>query len=331
MIDVFAQILTLLDPILIFWAVVLNILGYHLKRIGLPKGAPPLPLLLYLVAFVPCFGLGWVGVDGFSGKAALGAVLYALSNAGLITLPAIFGYDIVHGFVRDKKPRQRYVLDFKTRCDWKLTTIVYSASVAVAMIAAGLVAGLAFHETPGYSVCWAFLFGGVALIIARIVLHEVKHVADAEDYAVDVYLALACGGWLGLILTDTWLGVSVFGALLVGAALMALGVRFLDPVAEGDVTVPAPVAEKETVFHVRGKKADKHKDNESELDFLKRTLRFRFVDDNMDNPPATDQPICEVDGEPLTCDEADARGFGAKAGEGIEYCKMVLAKKKEEN
>ena len=320
MIEFAMQIISLLDPILIFWAIVLNILGYHLKRIGLPKCAPPLPLLLYMVAFVPCFGLGWIGADGFSGKAALYAVLYAISNAGLITLPAIFGYDIVHGFRKNDKQKLSYRFDFNPKCDWRLTTIVYATSVVAGMVAAGLIAGLALHETPAYSVCWAILFGGVALVIARIVLHEVKKVADAEDYAIDVYMLLSLGGWLGLILTNTWLGVSLYSALMVGAGLMALGVRFLDPVEVGEKEVRVTKHERK----------EKHKYGESDLEFLKRTLRFRFVDDNMDNASDPDKPLCEVDNEPLTCDEADARGFGALAAEGVEYCKMILAKKEEE-
>ena len=319
MIDLVNMLFELLDPALLFWALVLNVLGYHLKKVGLPKYCPPIPLLLYLVALVPCLALGWATVNAEGGKAAYLAIFYGLSNAGLITLPAIFGYDVVHAFTGKyaKDCKYKFVLRDSSGIADELKGIVYGSTFGVVAVASGSLAYFVFGENVLYALCWALLFGGFATVAARTILHAVKKDNSAEMYAISIYALMALGGWLGLILTGSWLWVSVFGALVVGSTLMALGTRYLDPV-EDDVKKDEKTEEE--VEEVKIETPDQ------KLAFLKETVRFKFDGDSLDGAPLLNYPICKVDGDALTVKEADEKGYGAIAADGLEYLKDILEK-----
>ena len=87
------------DAKLIPWVFVVNILGLWLKRMKLPEWAPPIPLLLFMASFVVCTLFGWLHLEVDSGKAVAQMILeYGLCNGVLITLIAIFGYDVFHAY-----------------------------------------------------------------------------------------------------------------------------------------------------------------------------------------------------------------------------------------
>lgn len=311
MIELVNMIFGLLDPALVFWALVLNVLGFFLKRKGLPKACPPLPLLLYLIAFVPCLLLGWLNMRARDGETLMLVLFYAISNAGLVTLPAIFGYDIVHAFTGKKARKCVYKIDLSSPVSDKLRLIVYPSATIVSFAAAMLIAFFVFSETIFYAICFGLFAALLALALSRMILHIIAEDTSAEMYAICIYVILAAFAWLGLIYTESWLFVSIFGAAFVGFLLMAAGTRLLDPVIEENV-----IAE----YTKQG--------YETDLDFLKRTVRFRFTDDKLGNPPDTNRPICQIGDSMMTCEEAFDAGFGAKAAEGIEYLRMIL--KKEE-
>ena len=325
MVDLFSEVIRQLDPILVFWAIVLNVAGFYIKRVGLPKSAPPIPLILYLIALVPCLALGWVQVDAEGGKAALGAILYGASNAAMITLPAVFGYDIVHAYTGKMTTKRDYKFVWKDKNlpNIKLKAVVYGVSGFVAAATAGSLAYFLFNERLFYSFCWALLIGATAVVIARTVLHIVFKDESQEMYAISIYCMVSLGAFAGLIFTTSWLWVSILGATMVGFALMALGIRFMDPVAEESTAAPA-VPEKKKDKKEKKAEPEKQKKDETDVAFLRRTLRFRLVDDKLGNPADPTKPLCKVGADALTVDEAFAQGVGFVAVEGAAYIDKLL-------
>lgn len=104
MFDFVAFIFSFFDPRLVPWIFVLNILGFWLKRYGLPKWCPPLPVLLFFFAFMISAFFGWLISDAEDLKTVLlSIVFYGLGNGSLIGFMAVFGYDIVHAFFKKKE------------------------------------------------------------------------------------------------------------------------------------------------------------------------------------------------------------------------------------
>lgn len=109
MIEFFIELLCgLIDPRLIAWVVVINIIGYWLKVKGLPKWCPPLPLLLFLISFVICTLFGWLVSGDLGGpKAAVMSIFfYGLGNGFLVAVTATWGYDIVHAIRKQRKAKE---------------------------------------------------------------------------------------------------------------------------------------------------------------------------------------------------------------------------------
>ena len=101
--ELFTVLLSVLDIRLVPFVLVLNVLGYWLKRNGLPKWCLPLPLLNALVSFVICAVFGWIVTDAEGAKAVVMAIVfYGLGNGLLISFVATYGYDVVHAFTKKK-------------------------------------------------------------------------------------------------------------------------------------------------------------------------------------------------------------------------------------
>ena len=97
-------IFSFFDPRLVPFILVLNVIGYWLKKVGLPKWSPPLPLLLLLLSFFISAIFGWVVTDGEDAKAIVMSILYyGLGNGLLIGFLSTSGYDIVHAFMKQAK------------------------------------------------------------------------------------------------------------------------------------------------------------------------------------------------------------------------------------
>lgn len=94
--EILSLIVGVFDKAVLPWVFVLNILGFWLKKIKTPKWLPPLPVLLFCIAFLIMTLFGWIFSDTNGVKAFAYCLLYGLGNAILTTLLATFFYDVVH-------------------------------------------------------------------------------------------------------------------------------------------------------------------------------------------------------------------------------------------
>lgn len=94
------------DPRLVPFVLVMNVVGYWVKKVEIPKlkWCPPLPLLIFLVSFFVSALFGWLVTDAEGGKAiAMSILYYGLGNGLLIGFLSTSGYDIVHSFIKKMK------------------------------------------------------------------------------------------------------------------------------------------------------------------------------------------------------------------------------------
>lgn len=100
-------IFSFFDPRLVPFVFVLNALVFWIKKVGLPKWSPPLPLILMLLSFTICAVFGWVVTEATGTKAIIMSIVYyGLGNGLLIGFLSIFGYDIAHAFVKKAKEKK---------------------------------------------------------------------------------------------------------------------------------------------------------------------------------------------------------------------------------
>lgn len=100
-------IFSFFDPRLAPFIFVLNIIGYWLKKTGLPKWAPPLPLLLVMLSFLISAVFGWVVTEAEGTKAIVLSILYyGIGNGLLIGFLSTSGYDIVHSFLKNANKKK---------------------------------------------------------------------------------------------------------------------------------------------------------------------------------------------------------------------------------
>lgn len=173
--------------------------------------------------------------------------------------------------------------------------LIYGIPAMLCCIIAVLVVGLAFHTGALYAIFWGILFGGVGATLARLVYHLYLKDYAPEMWQITVYMLLACGGWLGGILSTSWGWTTLWLAVMCVGILMALGTRFCKAVAEA-----------------RTKNS------------LERTLRYQLVDDMLGGAPNLDKPLTLIlDGQPLTVEEALNAGKTEEARKGREYIRKI--------
>lgn len=302
------EILYAMDAHLIPFAMVVWVFGYWFKRNGLPKWAPPLPLVLFLLSFVLCACYGWAHTTATGAKSLMIILVeYGLCNGALITFMSTFGYDIVHGYTKKRNEGievDPLMADLKWIGD-QTVTVAVTLKKLVYPIAAGASAVLTFgvffifaHAGVFYSLCWAIFAASMAVTIARAVLHIVKKDYSAEMFQVTIYMLLACAGWLGAILADTWGFTTVSLAIMLCAIMMAVGTRF-----------------------IRGRAL---------LLKLKSTLVYKPMGDVIGGEPDTDRPlILKEDGTAVTLAEAEKLGLDKdEIAEGISYLKEIIVNTK---
>lgn len=101
------DILSLLDVDLLPWILVLNVAGYWLKQLRLPKWFPPIPLVLFALSFCLCSLFGWANTVADGAKGFVVAVLeYGLGNSFVMTFAATYAYDVTHGLSKMWKSRK---------------------------------------------------------------------------------------------------------------------------------------------------------------------------------------------------------------------------------
>lgn len=178
---------------------------------------------------------------------------------------------------------------------WMKKLLIYGLSGVAGMIVASIVSGLAFHVGVLYALLWGIFGAGIAIVLSRLIYHLVLRDYAPEMWQIEIYMMLACGGWLGAILATTWGWVSLWLAAMCVGILMALGTRFCKAVAEAKVKSSLEV-----------------------------TLRYRFVDDRLGGTPDLDNPLTVVkSGQALTVEEAEKAGEKEAAERGRAYIRKI--------
>ena len=173
--------------------------------------------------------------------------------------------------------------------------LIYGIPAVLCCIIAALIAGLVFHSGVFYSIFWGILFGGIGSTAARLIYHLYLRDYAPEMWQITIYMLLACGGWLGGILSTSWGWTTLWLAVMCIGILMALGTRFCKIVAE-----------------VKTRNS------------LESTLRYQYVDDKLGGSPNLDKPLTVVvDGQALTVEEALKAGKTEAAKKGREYIRKI--------
>lgn len=99
--EVTLTLLNAFDIRLVPWIFVLNIMGYWLKKLDMPKWVPPMPILVLVASFSVCSLFGWAHTDATGAKAMVISIMeYGLGNGAIVALIATYGYDTVHSFTK---------------------------------------------------------------------------------------------------------------------------------------------------------------------------------------------------------------------------------------
>lgn len=304
-------ILEHIDPRLYPVVVNLIIFGYWIKKKDksnpLPKWMPRIPLLLIIISFAMCTLFGWVFSSGEGVKSIVESVfVYGLSNGIMCAAFAMMSYDGVHAYTKklqaEKAPAELsvekiYILNQKSsKRDIQMKWILYGGTALVGSIIGALFASLAGGQDWFYSAMWAIWAGMVAAIAARVIYHIVINDNSAETWAISIYALVASFGWLGAIFSST-VGTDVLTfAVVIGAAMMGFGTRFIN----------APLS------------------REAQMDWLKANARYKYIDDNPMMGDDEERPLCMVsEGVSFTANEAASAGYGELAAKAQEYLAQV--------
>ena len=178
---------------------------------------------------------------------------------------------------------------------WQKKLLIYGITGVLCCIIAALVSGLALGETPLYAIFWGLLFGALGVTLSRLIYHLVLKDYAPEMWQITVYMLLACGGWLGGILSTTWGWTTLSLSVMCIGILMAVGTRFCRAVA---------------VTKVKNS--------------LEYTLRYQYMDDVLGGTPNLDKPLTTViNGTALTVAEAEKAGKTDAAEKGRRYIMKI--------
>ena len=172
--------------------------------------------------------------------------------------------------------------------------LIYGTVAVICCVSAALIAAFAFSEAATYAIFWGILGGGAGVTVARMAYHLYLRDYAPEMWQITIYMLLACGGWLGGILSSSWGWTTLWLSVMCIGILMALGTRFCRSVAEAKVK-----------------------------NSLESTLRYHFVDDKLGGALDLNQPLCLVDKEAMTVEEAEKAGAIAAAQVGREYIRKI--------
>lgn len=177
--------------------------------------------------------------------------------------------------------------------------LIYGLSGILCCIIAALVSGLVFATGALYAIFWGILFSGIGVTVSRLIYHLYLKDYAPEMWQITIYMLLACGGWLGGILSSSWGWTTLWLSVMCIGILMALGTRFCKAVAE-----------------IRTKNS------------LEKTLRYQYVDDKLGGAPNLDKPLTvKVDGQALTVEECLKAGKTEEAKKGRDYIKKITEEK----
>lgn len=154
-----------------------------------------------------------------------------------------------------------------------------------------------------YSIFWGILAAFGSLLVARLIVHLVAHDRSKAFLATMVWGVIAEGLFCWLILnTYSWIQTALVFCIMT-AVLNYFGFRF--------ICTPEEVIQTET---------EKEETKKEKIARLATEMRYEMVGDT----PQLDKPLCEVEGVALTPAEAEEKGYGAIAANGIEYIKKYV-------
>lgn len=183
--------------------------------------------------------------------------------------------------------------------DYQKKILIYGIPAVVVGIASAIIAALVFGETAFYSICWALAGAALAAVVARVAYHLIQKDNTPEMWQISIYGVVSVAGWVGGILSTTWLWATFALAVMCIGILMATGTRFCKAVARE-----------------RLRKS------------LERTLRYKKVGDMLSGELDTKRPLTViVDSVALTVAEAEKAGYSTEAESGREYIALLLDSK----
>lgn len=179
----------------------------------------------------------------------------------------------------------------------KKRLLIYGITAGVSLVGSWLMAYYWGMWTVLYSTLWSIFAMGVATIAARTVCHVLMDDLTPEFWQVTIYASVAVIGWLGWILTSSWLMASISLAFAIGGIVLSVGHRWLKDKNQGLVT-------KEVID-----------------DDLYSTLRYRWVNNEFRGVLDLNIPLILDGREAITIKEAEERGMRVEANEAKAYIK----------
>lgn len=167
-----------------------------------------------------------------------------------------------------------------------------------------------------YSFCFGIMASGYSLVIARMILQLVDRHYDPKTWQVSFYGLMACGGWTGGVLCESWGWTSLWMCVLATGLVLCFGTRWLKD--DNNDGIP-------DIFQ----NLDKH-DKKEVLDakYMYENMIFKRKGDTLDGEPDQTRPLCLCGGKALTVKEAMDNGFDQAAQSGIDYIDGLFAAKK---
>ena len=153
-----------------------------------------------------------------------------------------------------------------------------------------------------YSIFWGLFSAVLVFIITRTVYHVAVKDASAETWAESIYAFVADLGWLIGIISTSWTVAIIGIVVMIVGGIMSICTRFV------------------------GKDGIKAREAEL-LENLKSTLRYRYMGDTLDGRLDSARYLVNIAGEkdPLTVNQAIAKGYQEEAEDAIAYIKTVIA------
>lgn len=166
-----------------------------------------------------------------------------------------------------------------------------------------------------YSACFAVMAAGYSLVIARMVLDIIEKDWAPKTWQISFYGLMACGGWTGGVLCESWGWTSMWMCVTATGLLLCFGTRWLKD--ENGDGIP-------DIFQ--------HLDKDESLDakYMYEHMMFKRVDDKLDGEVDQKRPLCLCNGKAMTVKEAMDSGYDDAAQLGIEYIDALYAKNRGE-
>ncbi|MFA6934679.1 MAG: hypothetical protein WCR70_05360 [Sphaerochaetaceae bacterium] len=163
-----------------------------------------------------------------------------------------------------------------------------------------------------YSICFGILASGYALVLARVIMHLIDKDNGPKTWQISFYGLMACGGWTGGVLCESWGFTSLWMCVLATGLVLCFGTRWLKDENEDGIPDVFQKLEKEEALDAQ---------------YMYEHMIFKRKNDRLDGEPDQTRPLCLCGGKALTIKEAMDGGYDQAAGLGIEYIDGLYAAK----